>query len=222
MTFSCHITALFHYYNPPKSQVWDDDTCTYYATKVRRKSFFVRARRVSMLPNKGRISYLILSCRDGKKNSTSLFENSSSCHCPNWGHARWRGEWGWSRGKMEKQVQQMNNIQQCCHKDFSLGQQLQKYLKIIELIYSFVLCQHSKSVFCITYYCWELQNMRSRNVSANVENQWCDICNNKTDCLKRSISTCFLVIQNISFVCYSGMGEELFMMIDCVKLPPVF
>ena len=160
-----------------------------------------------------------------KKNSTSLFENSSSCHCPNWGHARWRGEWGWSRGKMEKQVQQMNNIQQCCHKDFSLGQQLQKYLKIIELIYSFVLCQHSKSVFCITYYCWELQNMRSRNVSANVENQWCDICNNKTDCLKRSISTCFLVIQNISFVCrhyYSGMGEELFMMIDCVKLPPVF
>ena len=173
-----------------------------------------------MLPNKGRISYLILSCRDGKKNSTSLFENSSSCHCPNWGHARWRGEWGWSNGKMEKQVQQMNNIQQCCHKDFSLGQQLQKYLKIIELIYSFVLCQHSKSVFCITYYCWELQNMRSRNVSANVENQWCDICNNKTDCLKRSISTCFLVIQNISFVCYSGMGEELFMMIDCVKLPP--
>ena len=82
-----------------------------------------------------------------KKISTSLFENSSSCHCPNWGHARWRGEWGWSRGKMEKQVQQMNNIQQCCHKDFSLGQQLQKYLKIIELIYSFVLCQHSKSVF---------------------------------------------------------------------------
>ena len=40
---------------------------------------------------------------------------------------------------------------------------------------------------------------------------------------KRIAFTCFLVIQNISFVCrhyYSGMGEELFMMIDCVKLPP--
>ena len=160
-----------------------------------------------------------------KKNSTSLFENSSSCHCPNWGHAGWRGEWGWSNGKMEKQVQQMNNIQQCCHKDFSLGQQLQKYLKIIELIYSFVLCQHSKSVFASRIIAENFKIWGLGMCQQMFENQWCDICNNKTDCLKRSISTCFLVIQNISFVCrhyYSGMGEELFMMIDCVKLPPVF
>ena len=142
-------------------------------------------QRVSMLPNKGRFSYLILSYKVKiphplflKLFFLSLSKLRQCVLCI--GDRR-----GWSsangKNKFNRWITFNSVVTKLYSRTGSTTSKIYPNLKIIELIIMFF-C--SLSSIKITYYYWEVQNMKSRNVSANVEIvKSVTYASNKTDCL---------------------------------------
>lgn len=185
MTFSCHITALYIQSTLKKARC---EMMILAPTMQQRQEkeaelFCLAFQRVSMLPNKGRFSYQILSCREQLcKNSTSLLPSIFELFFLSLSKLRQcvlcRGGPGWSangKNKFNRWITFNRVLSQRLM--LTLGQQLQKYPNnhsiSIELIIIFfcslsTACKASQNHVVLLLR--TSKNLKSRNVSANVEN----------------------------------------------------